>query len=123
LQLIAHLIPDFVDGLIDGDSELNSATAETNAVGWSHDSSDVLEVHDEQDGITYRVRFEAHVQISGDHDHESDRPWSGDVITCTLKGVAECHDGTNWEIIEHSIADLTSNLHDDDPDDSVGMSE
>lgn len=123
-SIVEKLMPDLASKLVNEDSDVTSAMAETNACGYGLDGFDVdsaefLEVNadekdeddegvEECDGAPSSViSFSSTISLEGD---STDRPWCGDQFTVKLEGIVVYQSGA-WKVQFYRITGLENNFH------------
>ena len=95
---------EIASALINDDTPVNSAIAETNASGWGPDPADTPEITNLS---ADSFHFESEIVLSGDSDE--DRGWGGDELTVELQGTFKKH-SDQWQLDSYQVLSVSSNF-------------
>lgn len=90
--------------LINDDTPVNRAIAETNASGWGAEPSETPEISNLSNDS---FDFESEITLSGDSDDE--RGWCGDELTVQVQGTLKKY-GNEWQLDNYNVLEVSSNF-------------
>jgi hypothetical protein len=90
--------------LINEDTPVNSAIAETNASGWGPEPAETPRFSKVSDNS---FDFESEITLTGDSHEE--RGWCGDELTVRLQGTFKQQDG-QWRLDSYDVLSVSSNF-------------